>query len=161
MVLQNVCPKFISKKFNLVNAVFWYNPTPIEMLTKQSNKCTCWQCHQKSSPHKCLWDLLDHTNDSLEGISLRGGYIFCTQFWVESESGLKIELGGRISELHLILYWGYFSQLNLGSKINPLVFEAIDTKIWTVFLPVSMSSIQMICILSFKVLSRHNNFHHF
>ena len=56
------------------------------------------------------------------------GDIFCTEFRVDSESGLKIDLGGRISELHLNLSWGYTSQLNLGSKINPLVFEAFNKK---------------------------------
>ena len=32
-----------------------------------------------------------------------GGDIFCTEFRVDSESGLKINLGGRISELSLSL----------------------------------------------------------
>ena len=45
---------------------------------------------------------LDYTKDSLEGISIQGWDIFCTEFWLDSESGLKIDLRGRISERSLI-----------------------------------------------------------
>ena len=58
--------------------------------------------------------------------------LFCTEFWVDSESGLHIDLRGRTPEHILSLFWSFLShksQLNLASNKNPLVFQAFDTKI--------------------------------
>ena len=83
------------------------------------------------------------------------GDIFCTEFWVDSESGLKIDLGGRISELRLNLSWGYSSQLNLGSKINPLVFKALNPRNCKIFLPLEIIHRQIKHYTNFRYLFRY------
>ena len=82
-------------------------------------------------------------------------HIFHVKFLVDSESGLKIDLGGRISELSLIHFFCHLSHLKLGSNKNSLVLQALDTKFWTIFLPSSFTVSRSTFVLSFTKYLRH------
>ena len=49
------------------------------------------------------------------------GDVFHVKFWVDSESGLIIDLGGHISELSLSHFWG-FKVTSTLAPIKPIGF---------------------------------------